>query len=209
MDHADELAQLGQEAVGAFDSLLERAQAEHPPERPLACRAGCSHCCYQPEISVTAIEVFRIADFVIEQFSDKEVENLVNTLSDGAKPSPPPDPASWSLIACPLLRDGACSVYAVRPLVCRGANSYEVSDCERAREQNRRHPTIRNYGPQERAALLTIEALRQGMADARREAALLDLAPALAIALSNPVAKQRWQNGESVFATARSILSHC
>lgn len=209
MNTTEEFTALGEEAVDAFDSLLKRAQAEQPPEHPPACRVGCSHCCYQPEITVTAIEVFRVADFILSEFSPGEIDILTQSLTGHAEsPSPSPEPVSWTLVACPLLRDSTCSVYAARPLVCRGANSYDISDCERARAQNRQYPTIHNYGPQEQIANLTIEALQQGIASAGREAALLNLGPALAIALGTAEAKQRWQNGKPVFATAQSQYCH-
>lgn len=31
---------------------------------------------------------------------------------------------------CPLLEDGQCSVYAARPLICRGVNSLDAQVCE-------------------------------------------------------------------------------
>jgi hypothetical protein len=35
-------------------------------------------------------------------------------------------------VPCPMLRDGACSVYASRPIVCRTATSFDASSCERS-----------------------------------------------------------------------------
>jgi Fe-S-cluster containining protein len=43
------------------------------------------------------------------------------------------DPTDES-VPCPLLLDGRCSVYEVRPLVCRGYNSTSVDACRRAHE---------------------------------------------------------------------------
>jgi len=205
MDGMDELSALAHEAVEAFEALLKRGQVEQPPEQPLACRAGCAHCCYQPEVTVTAIELFRVADYVVAHFSPDQIA----TLTSGATAKPVLPTASsdtWVLRACPLLVDGACSVYEARPLVCRSINSYAVSDCERARRQNRQQPTIRTYGPQERAGYLTLDMLQQGIAATGREAQLLNLAPALAIALSDDSAKQRWLDGEQVFEAAWATL---
>ena len=202
MDMIDELGSLGEEAVAAFDELLKRALIEQPLEHQLACRSGCVHCCYQPEITVTAIELFRVADFITVQFAPEQIASLLT-----AFPRPVSDTqTSWVLKVCPLLREGACSVYTARPLVCRSINSYDVSDCERARQQNRQQPTIRIYGPQERAGYLTIEMLQQGISATGREAAMLNLAPALAIALGDSDAKQRWLDGEQVFKAAWATL---
>jgi len=207
METTEDLIALGKEATNAFDMLLERAQSEQPPEHTLACRHGCSHCCYQPEVTVTAIEIFRVSAFITSHCSAEEITALISILPEPThSPKPSSAPTPWVLIACPLLIDGACSVYDARPLVCRGANSYNVRDCQRAREQNRRQPTIHNYRPQEKAAHLTVDMLRQGIADTGRDAALLNLAPALAIALRQPDSAQRWLDGEQVFASARSNL---
>jgi hypothetical protein len=43
------------------------------------------------------------------------------------------DPTDES-VPCPLLVDGRCSVYEIRPLVCRGYNSTNVDACRRAHE---------------------------------------------------------------------------
>ena len=205
MDSIDELTGLAQDAVAAFDELLQRALIAQPLAHSLACRSGCAHCCYQPEITVTAIELFCVADFVTAQFTPEQITLLM--VAPPSPVGPSTDAAApWVLVACPLLREGACSVYEARPLVCRSINSYAVSDCERARRQNRQQQTIRTYGPQERAAYLTLDMLQQGIAASGRKAAMLNLAPALAIALGDLDAKQRWLDGEQVFKAAWATL---
>ena len=99
MDTTDELDALFKEAIGTFEGLLERAHTEQPPERPFACKAGCTSCCYQPEITITAIEVFRLAKFIGAQFSDDQIADLIKTLPETLKlPLVPLDPTSWSQI---------------------------------------------------------------------------------------------------------------
>jgi len=201
MTDTDELTALGEAAIEAFDGLLHQAKAEQPPAHPLACDKGCADCCHQPEVTVTAIEIFRIADYIRLHFTAEKIKSLAQIPASKLNP----DRTFWILTACPLLIDGACSVYPVRGLVCRSANAYDASDCKRARQQNRHQAIIENYGPQERAAFLTLEALQQGIAAAGREAELLNLGPAIAIALKDPEAERRWQKGEQVFAAAHSV----
>jgi len=209
MDTTDELTGLGQDAVEAFDGLLKRALIEQALEQPLACKAGCAHCCHQPEITVTAIELFRVSDFIMAHYTDAQNADLIPHLASDAA-SALAAGQSWTLRACRLLIDGACSVYEARPLVCRSINAYDVSECETARSQNREQPIIRTYGPQERAGYLTIQMLQKGISATGREAAMLNLAPALAIALTDTDtgtgAKQRWLDGETVFKTAWATL---
>ena len=43
------------------------------------------------------------------------------------------DPLNES-VPCPLLVEGRCSVYEVRPLICRGYNSTNVDACRKAHD---------------------------------------------------------------------------
>jgi hypothetical protein len=42
---------------------------------------------------------------------------------------PAPDPADHETLVCPLLRDGLCTAYAVRPLICRIWHCEEGMPC--------------------------------------------------------------------------------
>jgi len=133
MDDDDNISALFDEAVSGFEALLEETRADHPPEKPLACRAGCDHCCRSlPEITVTAIETFHITDYITGNSEPAEIEALINTLIKTRAEAETEAP-SWPLAPCPLLKDGRCSIYEARPLICRGYNSYSVSDCEKVK----------------------------------------------------------------------------
>jgi hypothetical protein len=73
----------------------------------LACARGCHACC-APGLTVTAVEAAAIAAHIQCQ-SDQLL--IVQALAAE-------DP--WNGMRCSFLgRDGACSIYAVRPVVCR------------------------------------------------------------------------------------------
>jgi len=140
MAEKDDITALYNEAIMGFEALLDDVKSEQPPEQPLACRAGCDHYCYQPEITVTAVETFRLAEFITENFDATEVAALINALEQEAEDVTQP---SWPLAPCSLLKDGHCSVYQVRPLACRGFNAYVMSDCEDARQDRNAHAKVR------------------------------------------------------------------
>ena len=106
MDRVFSLARY-RELVAKVDGFFARVAGRHGPA--MQCRAGCAECCL-PGLSVTGVE----ADAIREGLGAMpEVERariraraLQKQQEDGA--------------ACSALDDeGRCSIYAVRPLVCR------------------------------------------------------------------------------------------
>ncbi len=157
----------------------------------LACKAGCNHCC-SAQVEAIEPEIFRIAREIASR-SPEEISALIERLRMyGAVPS---DAAPWSRrTPCPFLADDLCSIYEVRPGVCRKAHSLDVAKCAE------NSPTI----PQSLNIVLGAEALLKGTSDAYRDLGLHavghDLGPAVLVALTDPTAESRWQSGEAVFA---------
>lgn len=104
---------------------------------PRACVTGCSHCCYQI-VEVHSWEAEEISRYVIENMN-KEAKALVtvqlqswhNWFDNVARPSTTAYPLTFQevralgiqvaaeRIPCPYLIDSKCSIYPVRPAVCR------------------------------------------------------------------------------------------
>ncbi len=156
----------------------------------LACKVGCNHCC-SARVEAIAPEVFRIARDIASRPAEEINAHIERLRVYDAMPSAV---APWQRrTPCPFLIDDLCSIYAVRPGVCRKAHSLDVAKCvENA-------PEI----PQSLNIVLGAEALLKGTADAYREiglqAAAHALGPAVLIALSDPAAESRWLSGEAVF----------
>lgn len=77
----------------------------------LACGAGCSACCQQP-VPLTPYEVMAMG-WCLAGFEEHVLEAIVNA-------SPCAD-GNWT---CPLLVEGCCSVYEMRPIACRRYNVF-------------------------------------------------------------------------------------
>ncbi|MFZ5896066.1 MAG: YkgJ family cysteine cluster protein [Myxococcota bacterium] len=131
--------QLGKSAMAGTSRLTE-GLLEHAPPGSLACKAGCDHCCYQV-VGVTAPEALTIWDHLKRTQDDAALADLVQRLSEVLEKSrglsneerfSPQHP-------CAFLRDGACSIYEVRPLSCRGMNSLSADECA----QRLRDPELR------------------------------------------------------------------
>ena len=156
----------------------------------LACKAGCSHCC-SARVEAIEPEVFRIAREIGSR-RPEEIKALIERLR--AYVAMPSDVAPWKRrTPCPFLADNLCSIYEVRPGVCRKAHSLDVAKCAA------NAPEI----PESLNIVLGAEALMKGTADAYREIGLHasghDLGRAVLIALTDPTAEGRWLNGEAVF----------
>ncbi len=81
----------------------------------VACKRGCSSCCHM-NVSVTQSEADRLASAVGRSAAILTV-------------SPRHDPEEFTGVPCPFLdAQGACSVYADRPLACRKHSSFFLND---------------------------------------------------------------------------------
>lgn len=127
-----------QEMIDVFRKVDERLSSI-----PKICGKGCSFCCYQP-IKCTDPEWEMIQDF-IEKMTDavliqRIVRNAVswfdcfdrivpkNITVDQFQLEAYEKKMQEHRIACPFLIDGICSIYSVRPFVCRGHSVRESVD---------------------------------------------------------------------------------
>lgn len=100
------------------------------------CAKGCSHCCYQGTVQVTAPEVMALSEFIRRTWDPiglaalrarirarrESIEGLSGPAICNRR-----DP-------CVLLENGLCSVYPVRPLLCAGFLSFDVEACRKVLE---------------------------------------------------------------------------
>ena len=100
----------------------------------LHCREACSYCCCKPNVLVSVPELVRLLDHVERTFTADAIVKLRDRARRYAAQMAGrslDEPVNDS-VPCPLLVDDRCSVYEVRPLVCRGYNSTDVDACRRA-----------------------------------------------------------------------------
>ncbi|HBI14305.1 MAG TPA: hypothetical protein DDY20_02100 [Desulfobulbaceae bacterium] len=102
----------------------------------LACRKGCATCCTQ-SVTMTTLEGDLIHEFLARQRPDfipllaalpgNSRAPLATTNQFAAAclrgEDIAADPGSWDLTPCVFLRDGICSIYPVRPFMCRSFGS--------------------------------------------------------------------------------------
>jgi len=162
------------------DAVTQRHQQAGAP---IACKKGCGHCCHI-RVEVLPAEIFRIAHHV-RKLTMEDQEALIQALQQHV-------PGIQQ--TCPMLSaEQLCTIYDVRPSVCRKGHSLNVQACQD------RAPTI----PQSLALLVDAEALIQGTSKAYAQLGLqsgaYELTKALLAVLQDPLAESRWLKGEQVF----------
>jgi Fe-S-cluster containining protein len=116
-------------ALGLYDQLngkkIDQAGVK------LACRAGCSLCCWL-RVDVYAPEVFLIADTLRKELPPQELEDLLGRLTSHSELVTRLTVLEHATrnVPCPLSRDGWCSIYKVRPHTCRRHHSQDLAACQ-------------------------------------------------------------------------------
>ena len=186
------------EAAELAHTLVETSVAARPPTvQKIACAKGCAYCCHT-FVAITPPEVFRLAGVVRGGRAAGTTAEAVRARGAPVIGIQPRDRIGRKL-PCPLLVDGACSVYRHRPLACRQATSLDLAACIdefEARNLDARIPISGAYLNFASNAHIT---LLGAMRAAGLSTDALELAAALDVALTTPDAEARWLAGEDVF----------
>lgn len=132
----------------------------------IACKSGCSDCCI---VFITTLfpEALNIAEYLRKT---KKEKSLIPLLEKRVLDTRWTDEEDWSLLGkkCIFLDEkGDCTIYPVRPLLCRAVTSVSVDDCKEA--------ISGKIMGEERAVLMNLLTLKtyrqgfQGMSDALNE----------------------------------------
>lgn len=157
----------------------------------LACKAGCSHCCHA-QVKVLAPEVFQIAR-EIKKLTPESLLAITERLTHYLQQQSSQAMQWQTRPPCPFLQNNLCSIYAIRPAVCRRGHSLQLDPCANSA------PKI----PQQLEIVLGAEALLRGTTAAYEnqglDAGYYDFAKALLLVLNDDSVEVRWLGGEVVF----------
>jgi len=182
--------------VEAFHAGFERSMAHVPPEPRVACAAGCSMCCHN-WIPVTAPEALLIAAHLRgADLAAARAAEMAHAAEAGRGLDR--DQRLEQRLACPLLAEGLCSIYALRPLACRSFFSLSLDACRgifegRTEDLPAWRPAMVLRGFHDRCLQAALKATGH-------ELTSYELTDAVATALSEPEVEKRWLDGEDVFA---------
>lgn len=176
------------------DELMERAAEWFFP--PLACAEGCNYCCHIP-VNVSIAEVVAIMDYVEGNFSPARRAEIKERIDQRCSQLETVGDRNSVNIRCPLLDDsGACSVYPVRPLACRGFNSTDLEACRLRFEQPGKSVSSPAFGYNVYAAIGVAQGVQLSLKDAGHDPVQLDLIKALEMFWDDPSGVlEEWREG--------------
>jgi Fe-S-cluster containining protein len=202
---ADDAFELAANLFTALDSHVEPERRRLP-----VCKAGCDTCCRIHAVFVTPIEAIRIAAFLRATLDADALASLRARVEEIAEMTAGMTLAQrgTSRTACPLLDEtsGACTVYAARPLLCRGYNSCDLSSCLRAFETGENEVRPPANTNQAAAHATAFAGLMLGSFLHRDDSAPLELIVALRAVLAVEDAEAAWKAGDPIFADAESRI---
>ena len=193
----DEIRDLG--VLRALESSQHRHDARiaaAPDVGTLACRAGCTWCCYFT-VDVRAAEVFRILDFVEQSFTPEEKARVyaeVRTNSVALRKLGEGERVTRN-VKCPFLNEGRCTIYSARPQSCRNYHATNVAGCQQSYEE----PENLDIDPDfargvYQAGGAHVEAVSAAMCGAGYDVNAYELNCALDAALSEPGTRERFES---------------
>jgi hypothetical protein len=200
-------------AVHAFADQIWSEAGTSPGEASpaAACAAGCSWCCRQ-QVAVAPAEALAIAAHVERRFDAVQRDaalRRVAALDQATRGLSALDRGRLKL-PCAFLLEGQCSIYAVRPLRCRGVYSRDATHCRSAMENPDEAAAARRErngpGPFFASAAKIMDAALTGLARASRDCGLddrsLELTAAVRIAITVPEAERHLSGGVAALDAA-------
>jgi hypothetical protein len=181
-----------------FQDNIEKADKAFLSDIPVACHRGCAHCC-RIWVDASPVEIL----YVAKSFSGAARDQATETFRDAVSVTGGMSSAERGKLVypCPNLKDGVCSIYDVRPTVCRSLVSMDASVCARVFYLLSDEEIV-SPAPN----ILLGRGYRLALAGALKHAGLahtqVELNSSLDIAFSNPQAEQQWLEGEDPFAAA-------
>jgi Fe-S-cluster containining protein len=182
--------------------LMGELVAASPARAGYQCGQGCAWCCHQP-IRVTAPEAIAIADALREAYPGDWLVTLKRMLADRVRRiaalGGDADYLAARLPCAFLAPDNSCSIYAWRPVVCRGYHSLSKAACqEKYVDLAAPAPPIDAYA--HTAANAVHHGMAAAVAAAGRDGGTYELHAAVLTALDIADAAAAWWRGAPLTA---------
>jgi Fe-S-cluster containining protein len=173
------------------------------------CAPGCAYCCHLsvfasvPEILFLAAALRATLDVASLATVTARVVEAAAAFVGASR-----EVRASAKRSCPLLAvaNGCCSVYEVRPLVCRAYNSCDVGVCKTAFDDALVHWEMPVDLVQLSASRNVRSGLLAGIFASGLDPGPYELACGLAVALTVDDAAERWLAGDALFSAAETAI---
>jgi Fe-S-cluster containining protein len=177
--------------------------ASAPDVGTLACRAGCTWCCYF-SVDVRAVEVFSILDFMERELTAEDRARIQSEIRSNSSALRGLDEIERMQrnVKCPFLNEGRCTIYAARPQMCRNYHATDAAGCQKSYEEPGNLEIDPEFAPYVyQAGSAHVDAFSKAMRDSGFDDGVYELNVALDTALSEAGARQRFASKLSAFAS--------
>ena len=168
---------------------------------PPACKVGCDACCHR-SIEATALEAVLAAIFIDSQLRPDSKHRLKIRMGEMMESisQRPEKPIDQRRFPCPMLEDGRCTIYPVRPQACLVQLSSNLRLCTAAQAD----PAIPFPATEaEQSVLKAVQTgLQEGLKDAGLWNAPVDFARAVHLTLGNLPTIGQYLSGYPIFELA-------
>jgi len=174
----------------------------------LACKAGCYWCCFFT-VDVRPVEVFRILHFVEHALAEAEQQRITQQIDANVQLLSGTDETTRTRlnIRCPFLNQGRCVIYSARPQTCRNYHATNATGCQRSFEQPDDLDIDPEFAPMTyQIGAAHVDGFSKAMAAAGYDNTGFEMNAALAQALADPQARQRFEARQAAFGTLTGSL---
>ena len=193
---------LAQAALKRTDDAIQKFVSRESLPEPLDCKPGCHFCCYNLP-AITPPEALLMGHYVEQTFSDQKKEELADSIDKILKHIDGLSPYEVIMmrheLPCIFLENGMCSVYQVRPVVCRTCTSTSAEHCKMIFESQNHMARLRCY-QYIREIFQTVQTdLINSCRELGYQSDLVHVAEGIRDYLKHPNPIQAWLEGEIVF----------
>ncbi len=169
------------------------------------CKIGCTYCC-NLRVVAFKFEIIAIYKYVNSKMSEERLIELKHKIDKQYSQikGMSSDEHFQTNVECPLLFDGKCSAYEVRPLACASYHSLSVNECKYSDE----NPTVVTDGiPKireiEEEHVIQNTTVGRVLMHNQEEPVVLELISALKEIFDDPSQVEKWQENKASFVKTK------
>lgn len=185
-----------------IDDAIERIVSLECLAEPIDCQPGCHYCCYNQPI-VTPPEALLIGHSVEETFTDRERSELFERMASILELTRDKGQDEIMMmrheLPCIFLIKGMCSVYEVRPAICRACSSTSAEHCATVFESRDGRARLPCYAQIREIFQTTHARLIENCEDMGCQSDFLRIAEAMHDYFRHPRPIEAWLDGDEVF----------
>jgi Fe-S-cluster containining protein len=194
--------ELAEKILRFGDHIVQSFESKETMYNQIACKPGCHFCCFA-QVSVTPPETLLIGNYVEKSYTDRDKQDLMKRIDKNLElthgKSLEQRVKVWYDTPCIFLKNKKCTVYEVRPFICRAWHSLSLDQCKKAFNDKNHSAEIDGYSHRNYILGTVRAGLQQGCMDMGCQADTLKIAKAVKLFFNHQYPVKAWIKGEKVF----------